>query len=210
MKRILVLLGPPGAGKGTQAEMLKNEFNMLHLSTGDLLRTALKNGTELGKLAETYMNKGALVPDDVIFGLIDTFLSEHSDESILFDGFPRNEDQAKELDRKLDGLPYNVLELKVPDQSVIDRLSSRRVCQNCGKLYNISFGGISDGICVECGGKIYQRKDDMPETITNRLKVYQAQTKPVSQYYLSKDRLLEIDGEGAVEAISGRIRDALA
>ncbi len=210
MKRILILLGPPGAGKGTQAEMLKNEFNMLHLSTGDLLRAAVKNGTELGKLAETYMNKGALVPDDVIFGLIDSFMVEHASESILFDGFPRNEDQAIELDRKLNELPFSVLELKVPDQSVMDRLSSRRVCADCGKLFSTSFGGISDGNCGVCGGKVFQRKDDMPETIAHRLDVYHEQTKPVTKYYRAKNRLLEIVGEGTVEAISERIRNALA
>jgi adenylate kinase len=210
MKRILIILGPPGAGKGTQANMLKNEFNMLHLSTGDLLRGAVKNGTELGRLAETYMNEGALVPDDVILGLIESFMHEHESESILFDGFPRNEDQAIELEKMLGDYPVSVLELQVPDQSVIDRLSSRRVCDKCGKLYNVSFGGFSDGKCTDCNGNIYQRKDDMAETIAYRLNVYHEQTKPVTQYYLSKNRLLEINGEGTVEAISERIREALA
>ena len=210
MKRILILLGPPGAGKGTQASMLKNEYNMLHLSTGDLLREAVENGTELGKLAESYMNSGALVPDEVILGLIGSYMDENNQASILFDGFPRNEDQAIALEEKLDGYPASVLELQVPDQSVIDRLSSRRVCDNCGKLYNISFGDFPDGKCTDCDGNIYQRKDDMPETISNRLVVYHNQTEPVTQYYLSKNRLLEINGEGTVEAISDRIRKALA
>jgi adenylate kinase len=210
MKRILILLGPPGAGKGTQANMLKNEYGMLHLSTGDLLREAVKNGTELGRLAETYMNVGDLVPDDVILGLIDSFMNEHENASILFDGFPRNEDQAIGLKKVLDEYPINVLELQVPDQSVIDRLSSRRVCDTCGKLYNLSFGGFEDGKCSNCGGNIYQRKDDMPETITNRLNVYHEQTKPLTEYYRGKNRLLEINGEGTVDTISERIREALA
>jgi len=190
--------------------MLKNQFGMLHLSTGDLLRDAAKNGTGLGKLAVTYMNKGELVPNKVMLGIIDSYLRVHADDSILFDGFPRTEEQAAQLEKMLNGYPVKVLALTVPDESVINRLSSRRVCEGCGKLYNVTLGGIPEDGCTDCGGKIYQRKDDMPETIANRLSVYHQQTEPVMEFYENRNMLLEVDGEGSLQAVSDRIMEALA
>ncbi|MCF7810375.1 adenylate kinase [bacterium] len=207
---ILILLGAPGAGKGTQAEKIKVEYNLLHLSTGDLLRAAVADGTELGKLAKDYMNAGKLVPDDVILGIIRDFMKENTGKGVLFDGFPRTVMQAGGLDEILRDEKVRALSLEVDDEQVIKRLSARRVCRECGKVYNPALGinPPKENAC-ECGGEIYQRDDDHAETIANRLKVYHDQTEPVIEYYRGKSQLLIVNGTGTPDEVFGRIREAL-
>jgi len=207
---ILILLGAPGAGKGTQAERIVRGYNLNHLSTGDLLRAAVKEGTELGKLAKDYMDKGQLVPDDVILGIIRDYIAEHTGEGILFDGFPRTAVQAKGLDEILHGAKVKTISLEVDDEDVIRRLSARRSCRACGRVYNPALGinPASHDKC-ECGGEIYQRDDDKPETIANRLKVYHEQTEPVIDYYGAKSSLFEVKGTGTPDEVFTRIREVL-
>ncbi len=206
---ILILLGAPGAGKGTQAEKIKTHYNTNHLSTGDLLRAAVKEGSELGKLAKEYMDGGKLVPDDVILGIIRDYLKEREGENILFDGFPRTVPQAEGLDELIRYETVKTVALQVDDQAVIDRLSSRRTCRNCGRVYNPALGINPSGENCECGGEIYQRDDDKPETIANRLNVYHTQTEPIIDYYRKKGFLIEIDGQGSPDEIFERIKGAL-
>ncbi|HHE46852.1 MAG TPA: nucleoside monophosphate kinase, partial [Bacteroidetes bacterium] len=163
---ILILLGAPGAGKGTQAEKLVEEYGLQHLSTGDLLRSAVSDNTELGRLAKRYMDQGQLVPDDVILGIIRGYLKEHAGEGVLFDGFPRTVVQAEGLDGILNGVEARTISLVVDDQRVIERLSARRSCRACGRVYNPALGinPASPDRCA-CGGEIYQRDDDKAETI---------------------------------------------
>ncbi len=207
---ILILLGAPGAGKGTQAEKIKAKYNLQHLSTGDLLRAAVKEGSDLGKLAKSYMDGGKLVPDDVILGIIKDYMEQHKDEGILFDGFPRTVAQAEGLDQILTNQMPKAMALTVSDQAVIERLSSRRTCRQCGKVYNPLFGIIpaKENECA-CGGEIYQRDDDKPETIANRLDVYHTQTEPIIDFYRAKDSMVEVDGLGNPDEIFKRIQDIL-
>ena len=206
---ILILLGAPGAGKGTQAEKIKTGYNMHHLSTGDLLRAAVKEGAELGRLAKNYMDAGKLVPDDVILGIIRDFLKEHEGESVLFDGFPRTIAQAEGLDELIKNVSVKVLTLQVPDQAVINRLSSRCTCRKCGKVYNPALGIMPSGDRCECGGEIYQRDDDRAETIANRLNVYHTQTEPIIDFYRQRNLRIEVDGQGAPDEIFTRVKAAL-
>ena len=207
---ILILLGAPGAGKGTQAEKIVKQYGMRHLSTGDLLRAAVVEGSELGRLAKSYMDAGKLVPDDVILGIIRDFLNEHSGEGILFDGFPRTEVQAEGLDTLLAGESVKTLSLTVTDESVIERLSSRRVCRGCGKVYNPALGIMPDGDkCSACGGPIYQRNDDRAETIAQRLEVYHDQTEPIIDFYDKRGLLVEVNGQGSPDEVFNRVRKAL-
>ena len=206
---ILILLGAPGAGKGTQAEKLVERYGLSHLSTGDVLRNAAKTGTDLGRLAKQYMDAGQLVPDDVILGVIGDFLRADLDKKILFDGFPRTVAQAKGLDVLLAGSPVRTLAIQVPDWSVIERLSSRRTCRNCGKVYNPALGIVPKGGRCDCGGELYQRDDDTAETIANRLKVYHDQTEPIINHYRHQGVLIEVDGSGNPDQVLRRIVDAL-
>lgn len=208
---ILILLGAPGAGKGTQAERISKHYNLNHLSTGDLLRAAVSEGSELGKMAKSYMDAGKLVPDDVILGIIRDFLNEHSEEGILFDGFPRTVAQAEGLEEILKGRAVRTLALDVPDEAVVQRLSARRSCRECGKIYNIATGIMPDGDkCTDCGGEVYQRDDDRPETIAQRLKVYHDQTEPIIDFYRNKGSLIEVNGLCDPDEIFGRVRKELA
>jgi len=208
---ILILLGAPGAGKGTQAEKIVKEYNVNHLSTGDLLRAAVAGGAELGRLAKGYMNKGQLVPDNVILGIIRDYLQEHAGEGVLFDGFPRTVTQAEGLDEILKGGEVRTVSLVVDDRQVIERLSARRSCRACGRVYNPALGinPASANRC-ECGGEIYQRDDDKAETIANRLSVYHSQTEPVIEYYRGRNLLLEVEGTGSPEDVFNRVRDILS
>jgi len=210
-RMILILLGAPGAGKGTQAEMMKNYYALNHLSTGDLLRAALKEGSELGKLAKTYMDGGRLVPDDVILGIIRDYLAAHPDEGILFDGFPRTVVQAQGLADLLTDKEPTAVVLVVPDKAVIERLSSRRTCRECGRVYNPALGIVPalENKCG-CGGEIYQRDDDRAETIANRLHVYHTQTESIIEFYREKGLLVEVDGTGKPDIIFNRIKTALS
>ena len=206
---ILILLGAPGAGKGTQAEKIKTHYNLRHLSTGDALRTAVKEGTALGKQAKDYMDAGKLIPDDVILGIIRDYLHFYKGEGILFDGFPRTVAQAEGLDELTAGAEVKAVALQVADSEVIGRLASRRTCRSCGKVYNPAFGINPTGGNCECGGEIYQRDDDRAETIANRLSVYHQQTEPIIEYYRARDLLIEVDGLGTPDDIFQRAKEAL-
>jgi adenylate kinase len=195
MSKIIIFLGPPGAGKGTQSQLLKERNGFIQISTGDLLREAVKNQTELGKLAKQYMDEGKLVPDDLIISLIKEKLQEYADKNIIFDGFPRTIPQAESLDNLLSHLNKNVdavILFKIEDDEVVKRLAGRRVCPSCGAVYHMIYNPPKiDEICDKCGAKLIQRDDDKEEVIRKRLEVYHQQTKPLIEYYKSK--IVEID-----------------
>jgi len=208
----IVLLGPPGAGKGTQAQILSKDLNTPHISTGDMLREALKAATPLGLKAKKYMEKGALVPDKVVIALVSERLSKpDAMKGFILDGFPRTPEQAASLDQSLEKLcmPLDlVLYLKASLEVVIRRLSGRRVCSQCGKNYHLTnFKPTVDGICDNCGGKLFQRPDDKEETIENRLKVYERQTAPLIEYYKNKKSLYEVSGDKEAKLLNLDLMD---
>ena len=210
----VVLLGPPGAGKGTQAKLLEQKFSARQISTGDILRKAVAEQTPLGKEAAEYINRGALVPDDVIVNLVAERLKEKDCENgFILDGFPRTIPQAASLDGLLKqrGISLTaVLSIRVPHKVIIQRLAGRRTCRNCGALAHVIFTPPKkEGACDRCGGELYQRDDDREETIANRLKVYEEQTAPLADYYRQQGLLREIDGVGGVEDIGARVIRAL-
>ena len=204
----IVLLGGPGAGKGTQAQRLVAEYGVAHISTGDLLRAAIKNGTELGKQAKSYMDKGQLVPDELVVNLVKERLADDdAQKGFILDGFPRNTAQAVVLDSELKdmGLALDAAVLVDVDPDVIvKRLSSRRTCKNCG--YTAPAGV---DVCPRCGGEMYQRDDDKPETIQRRLDVYQTQTAPLIEYYGGQDKLLKVDGDRPVDEVYADVKREL-
>ena len=205
----IVLLGGPGAGKGTQAQRLVAEYGVAHISTGDLLRAAIKNGTELGKQAKSYMDKGQLVPDVLVVNLVKERLADDdAQKGFILDGFPRNTAQAVVLDSELKdmGLALDAAVLVDVDPDVIvKRLSSRRTCKNCG--YTAPAG--VDAACPKCGGEMYQRDDDKPETIQRRLDVYQTQTAPLIEYYKGHGLLKTVNGEQAVDDVYKDMKEQL-
>lgn len=210
----VVLLGPPGAGKGTQAKLLQEEFAACQISTGDILRKAVAEQTPLGKQAAEYINRGALVPDDVIVNLVANRIKEPDcAKGFILDGFPRTIPQAQSLDAilKTMGLNLNcVLAVQVPESIIIERLAGRRTCRSCGSLCHVAFNPPKKaGICDRCGGELYQRDDDREETIANRLRVYDKQTAPLANYYRERGLLREIDGVGEVNEIRTRVTKAL-
>ncbi|MDY0094558.1 MAG: adenylate kinase [Candidatus Vecturithrix sp.] len=210
----LILLGPPGAGKGTQAHRLTQKYQIPQISTGDILRQAVKNGTDTGKKAKTYMDRGDLVPDGVILGIVnDRIRVEDCHNGYIFDGFPRTVAQAEGLDALLQQLntPLDaVVYIDVPDDEVVTRLSGRRTCKNCGALYHIRYNPpATEGICDACGGDLFQRDDDNAETIRQRLAVYHSQTSPLIHYYARHDLVKTIDGTGGPEEIFLAACDAL-
>ncbi len=186
----IILLGAPGAGKGTYSSRLKNTYNLEHISTGDILRNAIKNKTEHGLKAKEFMEKGLLVPDEIVIELLKDTLKNK--EKILIDGFPRNEKQAKMLDEII---PINlVLKFDVREDTVLRRISKRRICKNCGAIYHlVSIPPKKQGFCDKCEGELYQRPDDNEETIKKRLKEYHEQTSPLEKFYKEKGILHEID-----------------
>ena len=204
----IVLLGGPGAGKGTQAQRLVAEYGVAHISTGDLLRAAIKNGTELGKQAKSYMDKGQLVPDELVVNLVKERLADDdAQKGFILDGFPRNTAQAVVLDSELMdmGLALDAAVLVDVDPDVIvKRLSSRRTCKNCG--YTAPAGV---DVCPRCGGEMYQRDDDKPETIQRRLDVYQTQTAPLIEYYKGHGLLKTVNGEQAVDDVYKDMKEQL-
>ena len=206
MKKKIILLGPPGAGKGTQAKRIVEKTGLLHLSTGDILRDEVARGTELGKQAKAYMDRGDLVPDELIIGMIRGRI-ENADGFIL-DGFPRTVAQAEALEQIT---PVDVvIDIELERDEVIRRLSSRRVCRNCGKIYNlISNPPKVDGKCDACGGELYQRDDDRPEVIENRYDVYTSSTAPLIEFYRSRGLLVEVDGKADPDAIFARIMEII-
>lgn len=210
----VVLLGPPGAGKGTQAKLLQEEFAACQISTGDILRKAVAEQTPLGKLAAEYINRGALVPDDVIVNLVADRITEPDCENgFILDGFPRTIPQAQSLDAILKTMGLNlscVLAVQVPESVIIERLGGRRTCRSCGSLSHVAFNPPRKaGICDRCGGELYQRDDDREETIANRLRVYDQQTAPLANYYRERGLLREIDGVGEVDEIRTRVTKVL-
>ena len=213
-RRYIVLMGPPGAGKGTQATRVAEEGGMCKISTGDLLREAVAVGSELGRKAEKTMKSGELVSDDVILGLVDEVLDRPECSSgAVFDGFPRTVDQARGLERLLvergESLDQ-VLIIEVPEAEIVRRLSGRRVCKTCGRLYHISFGpSRQEGVCDACGADLVQRPDDAPETITRRLAVYAEETAPVREHYAATVGVTAIDGDQPIDAVMEAIRREL-
>jgi adenylate kinase len=212
----LILLGPPGAGKGTQAERLRSDFSLAHISTGDMLRAEVAAGTDLGVKAKAYMDRGELVPDRLIIDMLtERIAHEDALEGFLLDGFPRNEAQADALARALDqagrSLTAAVL-IDVPDEEVIRRLTGRRVCvKNPGHIYHVEFDPPKhEGVCDQDGARLIQRDDDKEDTIRRRLEVYHAQTAPLIEYYDRLGLLRRFDGEPSVEEVGDRIRATLA
>ena len=203
----LILLGPPGAGKGTQAQVLSKDLSIPHISTGDMLREALKAGTSLGLKAKAFMEKGALVPDDVVIGLVRERLSKSdAGKGFILDGFPRTVEQARSLDGSLAELLMpidSVLYFKTSLAVIVMRLSGRRICGQCGKNYHVvNFKPKTEGVCDVCGSKLIQRPDDREETIEKRLKVYEEQTEPLIGYYRQKKNLTEVSGDLDVKPLN--------
>ena len=205
----LILLGAPGAGKGTQAEFITAALSIPSISTGNLLREAIRSGTPLGKKAKEYMDAGALVPDDVVIGMVRERLAQDDCKNgCIFDGFPRTVAQAEALDKILD--VTCALSIEVPDEVIEARMSGRRVCLKCGATYHIkSNPPAREGICTKCGDALVIRPDDKAEVVQGRLKTYHAQTEPVKGYYAAQGKLKTVDGTGAVSEITDRIRAAL-
>lgn len=208
----LVLLGPPGAGKGTQAQVLSKDLDLPHISTGDMLREALKAATPLGLKAKATMEKGELVPDEVVIALVkERLVKEDAKKGFILDGFPRTPEQARSLDKNLEGLqmPLDlVLYFKTTLPVIIKRLSGRRVCGKCGKNYHVTnFKPKVEGVCDICGGKLVQRPDDKEETIEQRLKVYEEQTAPLIDYYKKKNILAEASGDLEVRELNVILMD---
>jgi adenylate kinase len=206
----LILLGPPGAGKGTQAKMLADKYQIPQISTGDILRAAVKSGTPLGRKAKEYMDSGRLVPDEVVIGIIkDRLEQKDTARGYMLDGFPRTLPQAEALDNLLKGMGSridHVISIEVADEELVRRLSGRRTCRNCGQGYHLVFDPPKvAGRCDKCGGELYQRDDDNEATVANRLKVYKAQTQPLIEYYQKKGVLRPIEGLGEIQEIFQRI-----
>ena len=206
----IILLGPPGSGKGTQAKLLVETFNIPQISTGDILRAAVTAQTELGKQAKSYMNSGALVPDDLVVKIVQERLKEQDcARGFILDGFPRTVAQAEALE-KLALTLEAAINVQVDNSELMKRLTGRRTCRTCGAMYHIYFGPPrKDGVCDKCTGELYQRDDDMEATIQNRLVVYGEQTDPLIQWYQNKNILHTVNGIGSVQEIFDRIVGAL-
>ena len=210
----IILMGLPGAGKGTQASEIVKKFPIPHISTGDMFRKAIKDETDLGKEAKSYMDRGELVPDEVTVGIVKERISEDdAKKGFLLDGFPRTIDQAEslsqimsELDREIDA----VINIEVPEEELMNRLTGRRICEKCGTTYHLVFNPPKvDGICHIDGGKLYQREDDNPETVSNRLSVNVKQSKPILEYYNNKGVLKNIDGSKDIDEVTKDVIDIL-
>ncbi len=208
----LVLLGGPGSGKGTQADVLKEKYNVVKLSTGDLLRGEIRNNSDLGIEAKSFMDKGELVPDSVMIGILDKITAdfEAKKQGYILDGFPRTVPQAEALLGMLDkqGVELTMaLLIDVPEEELVRRLSSRWTCKDCSSTVGYPDGKPEDAVCKQCGGELYQRDDDKRETILNRMDVYKKNTQPLISFFEEKALLQQIDGLGTFEEISGRIID---
>jgi len=210
----IVLVGPPGAGKGTQAQYIAAELNIPHISTGEIFRSNVSRNTELGQLARTYMDRGDLVPDEVTVAMVQDRLAEDdASDGFLLDGFPRNVPQAETLKKMLAELDTRltvVLELVVDTDEVVRRLSGRRTCHRCGRVWHQIYDPPArTGVCDDCGGELFQRDDDKEDTIRRRLEVYEEQTSPLVAFYADEGILVGIDATGPVEDITGRAMAAL-
>ncbi|MBE5831651.1 MAG: adenylate kinase [Butyrivibrio sp.] len=206
----IIMLGAPGAGKGTQAQMIADKFNIPHISTGDIFRANIKNGTELGKKAKEFMDKGLLVPDELTVQLLlDRVANDDCKNGYVLDGFPRTIPQADVLDAELTKLGDKVdfaVNVDVPDENIVRRMSGRRACLKCGATYHIEhIPPKKEGICDKCGSELVQREDDKPETVQNRLSVYHEQTQPLIDYYDKKNILKTVDGTKDMQEVFNEI-----
>ncbi|MEA5096811.1 adenylate kinase [Sedimentibacter saalensis] len=205
-----ILLGPPGAGKGTQADTIVKEFSIPHISTGDIFRKNIKEGTVLGKKAKEYMDQGLLVPDELTVELVkDRLLDEDCKNGFLLDGFPRTIFQADALEEALKDMDQSldyVVNIEVRKELLIERAVGRRVCKDCGQTYHMTFNRPAmEGVCDNCKGELLQRKDDTEETVTKRINVYQEQTEPLIEYYTNKGIIVNIDGEKPIAEVGKNI-----
>ena len=210
----IIMLGAPGAGKGTQAKKIAAKYDIPHISTGDIFRANIKNGTELGKKAKTYMDQGLLVPDELVVDLVvDRVNQEDCSNGYVLDGFPRTVDQAKALDEILTSLDSKidyVINIDVDLDILKERLTGRRICRSCGATYHMIFNPPKNAdVCDKCGGELYQRKDDNEETVGNRLNVYVSQTKPLLDYYSLAGNLVNINGQQSIDLVFEEIREVL-
>ena len=211
----LLLMGPPGAGKGTQAAELVKKFDIPHISTGDMFRAAVKEGTELGKQAKAVMDAGGLVPDEITIGIVKERLAKDDcKKGFILDGFPRTVDQADALTKILNDLGMKltrVLNIHVPSEDLIERAVGRRICKACGATYHIKFNPThKEGVCDNCGGELYQRKDDNEETMKNRLSNYEKSTKPLIDYYEKAGLYTEIDGRQPIDKVTEDLVNVLS
>lgn len=210
----VIMLGAPGAGKGTQAKKIAAKYQIPHISTGDIFRANIKNGTELGKKAKTYMDQGLLVPDELVVDLVvDRLNQEDCKNGCVLDGFPRTIPQAEALDKALKGLGQKVdyaVNVEVPDENIVTRMGGRRACVGCGATYHLVYAPTKEeGICDTCGGELILRDDDKPETVTKRLNVYHEQTQPLIDYYAQAGILKEVDGTKDIEDVFREITGIL-
>lgn len=202
----LIFLGPPGAGKGTQAARFAARYGIAHISTGDMLRAELRAGTPLGQQAQGYMNRGELVPDEVILGMVQSRIGQADcANGFLFDGFPRTVAQADALAALC--AVDRVVNIDVPQERLVARISGRRMCPDCGAAYHVSTH--QDGRCGKCGGALYQREDDREETVRNRLRVYEEQTQPLIEYYAARGLLVTVNGDESIERVTEAIAQAV-
>lgn len=211
METRLILFGPPGVGKGTQAKLLAENFGIPHISTGDILRAAVTAGTVLGMKAKVIMDAGKLVPDDIMINLVrETLASPRTTKGFILDGFPRTLEQAKALSaifKELKIVRFHVVNFEVDDEEIIRRLDNRLICPKEGKIYNLEFDAVNKGgPCPSCGAALIQRDDDRPATVRERLRVYHATTKPVVEFYRQQGVVMTIDGTGTVDVVNREIR----
>ncbi|HID42740.1 MAG TPA: adenylate kinase [Archaeoglobaceae archaeon] len=210
----LILLGAPGAGKGTQAKAIVEKYGIPQISTGDMLREAVAKGTELGKKAKEYMDKGELVPDEVVIGIVrDRLQEKDTEKGFILDGFPRTIKQAEALDEMLSELKKDidaVINVAVPEEEVVKRIVNRRSCKNCGAVYHLIYKPPKEeGKCDKCGGELYLRDDDKEETVRERFSVYRAQTEPLIEYYSKKGLVKNIDGTKSIDEVTADIMKVL-
>ncbi|WP_017547667.1 adenylate kinase [Salinicoccus carnicancri] len=210
----IILMGLPGAGKGTQASKIIKKYPIPHISTGDMFRLAIKNGTELGNEAKSYMDRGELVPDEVTVGIVKERLSQSdAKEGFLLDGFPRTVEQAEALNRIMDELDTKIdrtINVEVPEEELMNRLTGRRICEVCGTTYHLVFNPPKqEGVCDLDGGKLYQREDDNPETVANRLEVNIKQTAPLLDFYEDQGALVNVDGARDIDEVFNDIDEIL-
>jgi adenylate kinase len=207
----LILFGPPGVGKGTQAKLLSEEFAIPHISTGDMLRAAVSAGSDLGKKAKDIMDAGQLVPDDIMIGIVrEVLTSPRVKNGFILDGFPRTLAQARALSdlfKELSITDCRVLNFEVDDEEIIHRLANRLICEKDGKIFSMDTDGVTPGSrCPQCGGKLVQRDDDKEETVRHRLKVYQTSTAPVIEHFKANGLVLTIDGTGSIDVVNREIK----